>query len=243
MIMDTYTDCFVRPPRHDWPNMERRRNSLLLEALISEEQTGVGAHPANANHYFREKKWEFFPELAPLPMSQLRIPSRTVKARTCREPSSKQPQSVNPNATSISASIQKAFSERTSRFKAVRRYRSREISMLPTIDKRTPAIIEGAPLQHDLTNCIQALYVGGNEIVSCTPMTPHQEERDRREGGQAQRRPTQIVNPKGFTEKPPERSSKGDAKWIRPEEQCDIHINRSTGAAPFFKARARSAIP
>ena len=46
------------------------RSSLALNAFISEERYGVSHHPswgqnrAGANHYFREKKWDFFPELA-----------------------------------------------------------------------------------------------------------------------------------------------------------------------------------
>ena len=251
MIMDTYTDCFARPSQQDWENMEGRGDSPLLEALMSEEQTRVSTRVGNANHYFREKKWEFFPELAPIPSNTSSIRPNTPKAgaRNCREPSSKQPQSVNPNATSISACIQKAFSERTSKFKAVRRCKSTEISMSPTSDRRTPVDRERA------SSLRLNADAGGNDIASCTPpprkqqlvpMTPQQKESDRREGGQAQRRPAQIISPKGFPEKSPGRPSKGNAKQTRPEEPYDIHISRSavaTAAAPFSKARTRSTTP
>lgn len=40
-------------------------HSLMSRAFLNEEQYGVGIYMARANHYFREKKWEIFPELAP----------------------------------------------------------------------------------------------------------------------------------------------------------------------------------
>lgn len=46
-------------------NSPGNRYSLTFKAFLSEEQYGVGMHMAKANHYFREKKWEIFPELAP----------------------------------------------------------------------------------------------------------------------------------------------------------------------------------
>lgn len=46
------------------------RCSLTLRTFLSEEQYGVGMHLAKANHYFREKKWEIFPELGPQPVVQ-----------------------------------------------------------------------------------------------------------------------------------------------------------------------------
>jgi hypothetical protein len=41
------------------------RYSIGFKAFLTEEQYGVGMHLARANHYFREKKWEIFPELGP----------------------------------------------------------------------------------------------------------------------------------------------------------------------------------
>ncbi|OKL58034.1 hypothetical protein UA08_06742 [Talaromyces atroroseus] len=43
--------------------------SLSFKNLLAEEPYGVGTHLSKANHYFREKKWDIFPELAP-PQSQ-----------------------------------------------------------------------------------------------------------------------------------------------------------------------------
>lgn len=42
-----------------------QRYSIGFKAFLTEEQYGVGMHLARANHYFREKKWEIFPELGP----------------------------------------------------------------------------------------------------------------------------------------------------------------------------------
>jgi hypothetical protein len=167
---------------------------------------------AKDNHYFREKKWEFFPELAPLSISQLstttvvRPCTSKPKDRKCREPSSKHPKS---DMTSIYAGIQKAFSEKTSKLKSGRQCtdtESRPISrdpassVLPTLDKGTPSVIEGAPLQHDpaeVCDRMRALSllpysdVGENDTVSYTPpprkqhlvpVTPDQKDNDRREG-------------------------------------------------------------
>ncbi|KAL3703152.1 hypothetical protein TMatcc_010340 [Talaromyces marneffei ATCC 18224] len=41
------------------------RSSIWFNAFLTEEQHGGGMHLARANHYFREKKWEIFPELGP----------------------------------------------------------------------------------------------------------------------------------------------------------------------------------
>ncbi|QKX57505.1 uncharacterized protein TRUGW13939_04619 [Talaromyces rugulosus] len=49
---------------------QANRCSLTLRTFLSEEQYGVGMHLAKANHYFREKKWEIFPELGPQPVIQ-----------------------------------------------------------------------------------------------------------------------------------------------------------------------------
>ncbi|CRG88334.1 hypothetical protein PISL3812_05363 [Talaromyces islandicus] len=49
---------------------QANRCSLTLRTFLSEEQHGVGMHLAKANHYFREKKWEIFPELGPQPVFQ-----------------------------------------------------------------------------------------------------------------------------------------------------------------------------
>ncbi|KAN0074006.1 hypothetical protein V8E54_007943 [Elaphomyces granulatus] len=189
---------------------------------------------AKDNHYFREKKWEFFPELAPLSISQLSTTTVVQpctpkpKARKCREPSSKHPKS---DMTSICAGIQKAFSEKTSKLqKSVRQCtdtESRPISR-DTLDKGTPSVIEGAPLQHDpaeVCDRMRALSllpysdVGENDIVSYTPpprkqhlvpVTPDQKDNDSREGIEIQRRLTQRNSQKG-------RPSKGNTKRTRPE--------------------------
>jgi hypothetical protein len=83
---DRFDDAFLRPPSRTDTHGARRlskrrantvrrsitqlsttgnRRSLTFKAFLSEEQYGVGMHMARANHYFREKKWEMFPELAP----------------------------------------------------------------------------------------------------------------------------------------------------------------------------------
>ena len=59
-------------PDFDLDPPEPARSSFALNAFLSEERYGISHHPswgqnrnqAGANHYFREKKWDFFPELA-----------------------------------------------------------------------------------------------------------------------------------------------------------------------------------
>jgi hypothetical protein len=43
----------------------QERASIGFKTFLTEEQYGVSTHLSKANHYFREKKWEIFPELAP----------------------------------------------------------------------------------------------------------------------------------------------------------------------------------
>ncbi|EED12269.1 hypothetical protein TSTA_003290 [Talaromyces stipitatus ATCC 10500] len=55
------------------------RTSIGFKTFLTEEQYGVGMHLARANHYFREKKWEIFPELGPQatsPTSTTRSPRK-----------------------------------------------------------------------------------------------------------------------------------------------------------------------
>jgi hypothetical protein len=54
---------------------QEKRGSLMIKAFVTEEQYGMGMHLAKANHYFREKKWEIFPELAPQPAVRTLNPS------------------------------------------------------------------------------------------------------------------------------------------------------------------------
>lgn len=52
--------------RHDSLGTVRtQRLSIGIKTFLTEEQYGIGMHLAKANHYFREKKWEIFPELGP----------------------------------------------------------------------------------------------------------------------------------------------------------------------------------
>ncbi|KAL1991595.1 hypothetical protein VTN49DRAFT_4903 [Thermomyces lanuginosus] len=46
---------------------EKRRSSVILRTFLFEEHYGTSTsmNMAHANHYFRHKKWELFPELAP----------------------------------------------------------------------------------------------------------------------------------------------------------------------------------
>ncbi|KAL1963369.1 hypothetical protein VTN77DRAFT_8385 [Rasamsonia byssochlamydoides] len=76
------------------------RYSLMFKAFLSEEQYGVGMHLAKANHYFREKKWEIFPELAPQPVT--RAPYPPARSRKWRFPRKRHP--TGPDGHAISES-------------------------------------------------------------------------------------------------------------------------------------------
>lgn len=76
------------------------RCSLTFRTFLSEEQYGVGMHLAKANHYFREKKWEIFPELAPQPVVQ--TPHPPARSRKWTLPRKRHPTGPNGHARSES---------------------------------------------------------------------------------------------------------------------------------------------
>lgn len=76
------------------------RCSLTFKAFLSEEQYGVGMHLAKANHYFREKKWEIFPELAPQPVVQ--TPHPPARSRKWSLPRKRHPTGPHGHARSES---------------------------------------------------------------------------------------------------------------------------------------------
>ncbi|KAH8694122.1 hypothetical protein BGW36DRAFT_454680 [Talaromyces proteolyticus] len=86
-------------------NGQANRCSLTLRTFLSEEQYGIGmylARPATSNHYFREKKWEIFPELAP--QSSAQNPQTVTKSRKRRGLKRKRSQARSHHKPNFSSS-------------------------------------------------------------------------------------------------------------------------------------------